>query len=131
MKTKILIGLIIVLILCTIFATLKFIVPNINSSKELKLTYKLNAGIPFKWEYEIEDKTVVEFVKSYVSKDENKDRIVGAPVYTNYIFKGLKEGETTITFKLVNFTDKTVSDTQKHRVKVDKNNNISLIKTDK
>ncbi len=131
MKTKILISLgIIIVLLIGLFITLKFLTPK-KSPKQLELTYKINTGIPFRWEYEIEDESIVKFVKSYVVKDENKGAIVGAPVYTNYVFEGLKEGETTITFKFVNFTENTVSNKTKHYVKVDKNGNIFEIKQKK
>ena len=98
------------------------------NNKELELTYELNAGIPFKWEVEVEDDSIVEYVKSYVVRDDNKDAITGASVYTNYVFRGLKEGTTTITFKLVNFADNYISSEEKHKVKVDKEGNITLIK---
>lgn len=103
--------------------------PDNNSKKELELTYEINAGIPFKWVYEIEDPTIVQFVKSYVIQDDNTDGKVGASVYTNYVFKGLKEGETTITFKMVSITGE-YEDTsvELHKVKVDAENNIFLVK---
>ncbi len=99
-----------------------------NSKKELVLNYKISAGIPFKWVYEIENPEVVEFVKSYVTRDDNKGGKVGAKVYTNYVFKGLKEGETTITFKIVSITGE-YEDTshEVHKVIVDKDLNITLI----
>ena len=103
-----------------------WLIPKKKNTKELELTYKINAGIPFKWEYEIEDSRVVSFVKSYVIKNENKGGIVGAPVYTNYVFKGLKEGETNIIFKFINMNG-IVSKEEKHLVKVDKDGNIMVI----
>lgn len=127
MNKIILISLIIIIIIGTLFIILKTKKPIKESSKQLELTYKINAGIPFKWEYAIENPKIVKFVKSYVVKDENKGAIVGAPVYTNYVFKGLKEGTTTITFKYVNFTEGTITEERKHTVKVDENNNISLV----
>jgi hypothetical protein len=99
------------------------------SPKELELTYEINAGIPFKWVYEIEDPKIVEFVKSYVVRDDNKGGKVGASVYTNYVFKGLKEGTTTITFKIVSITgEREDTNHETHKVKVDKDLNISLVK---
>ena len=119
-----------VVIVLVLVVSLFFVIKGIkkNNPKELELTYEINAGIPFKWEYEIEDESVVEFVKSYVVKDENTNGKVGASVYTNYVFKGLKEGETTITFKIVSITGKH-DDMEKevNRVKVDKDLNITLI----
>ena len=130
MKTKVLIGIIIVIVLCAlVFVAIKLIFNHKEtSSKQLELTYEINAGIPFRWEYEIEDESIVKFVKSYVVRDDNKGAIVGASVYTNYVFEGVKEGETVITFKFVNFTENTVENTVDHHVKVDKDGNITEIK---
>ena len=123
MNYKIIIGICVLLIGAFVF----FMWPK-KSSKELELTYEINAGIPYKWVYEIEDPSVAEFVKSYVLKDENTGSIVGASVYTNYVFKGLKEGITTITFKCISITDETdVWKEEKTKVKVDKDNNISIL----
>ena len=102
-----------------------------ENKKQLELTYEINAGIPFKWVYEIEDSTIVEFVKSYVIRDDNKGGLVGGSVYTNYVFKGLKEGTTTITFKIVSITgEREDSNIEVHRVKVDHDLNISLVNND-
>lgn len=98
-----------------------------NNSKELELTYKTNGGVPYKWEYEIENKDIVEFVKSYEVENKNKDGIVGASISTNYVFKGIKEGTTTITFKYVSIVDGSIDQKETHNVKVDNNQNISLI----
>lgn len=119
-----------VLIVIILVVSLFFVVKGLkkNDSKELELTYEINAGIPFKWVYEIEDESIVEFVKSYVVKDENTNGKVGASVYTNYVFKGLKEGETTITFKIVSITGEYEDvETEVNKVKVDKDLNIYLI----
>ena len=98
------------------------------NSKELELTYELNAGIPFKWEVEVEDESIIEYVRSYVFRDDNeKGALTGASVYTNYVFRSLREGTTTITFKLVNFADSYVSKEEVHKVKVDKDGIITLI----
>ena len=99
-----------------------------TNPNELELTYEINAGIPFKWQYVIEDESIVEFVKSYVVRDDNKGSIVGASVYTNYVFRGLKEGTTTITFQYVNFTDNKVHKVKKHVVRVDDKLHVSIVK---
>lgn len=96
--------------------------------KNLELTYSINAGIPFKWEVEIEDETVVKLKKSYVTKNENKGTIVGGKVYTKYIFEGLKEGKTAITFKYINITNEIPAKEEKYNIKVDKNKNIIILK---
>ncbi len=103
-------------------------IPKTNDSKKLELTYEKSAGIPFKWVYEIEDPTIVEFVENYVLKDENTGAKTGAPVYVNYVFKGLKEGITNVTFKLVSIdNDDDVMEKSVNKIKVDKDLNISLV----
>ncbi len=96
-----------------------------HSINELEITKVISAGIPFKWEFEIEDPTVVEFVKSYVVKSDNTDTSTGGKVYTNYVFKGLKKGTTTITFKYIYFDDNKVHKKRSHIINVDEDNNIS------
>ena len=103
-------------------------IPKSNDSKKLELTYEINAGIPFKWVYEIENPSIVQFVESYVLKDENTNGKVGASVYRNYVFKGLKEGSTTITFKEISITDESdIVKEEKTGVRVDKDLNISIV----
>ena len=132
MNGKVLIIFTIVLVIIMILVITKVMtldnVRNNDLNKELELTYEINAGIPFKWEWEIENEDVAEFVKSYVVRDDNKGGIVGASVYTNYVFKGLKEGTTKITFKYVNFTSGEVFEEKIHIIKVDKDNNIFEVK---
>lgn len=124
-KILIIIG---ILILLVIGMVIFLLTKHTSTPKELELIYKKSAGIPFKWEYEIKDPTIVEFVDSYVVKDENKDGKVGAPVYTKYVFKGIKKGKTTITFKLVSITnDDYPSEEDINTVIVDDDLNIKLI----
>lgn len=125
MNKKLLIGLITITIVLII--AIIVVVLNIKSSKQLELTYDINAGIPFKWEVEVEDESIVKYVKNYVIEDENKGGLVGGKISRNYVFRGLKKGTTTIVFKYVNFTDGRVEKEEKHRVKVDKDLNISLV----
>ena len=97
-----------------------------ESSKTLELTYNTNGGVPYEWKYEIKDESIVKFVKSYEVENKNKNGMVGAPISINYVFKGLKEGKTTITFKYVSITDDSIDKEETVTVKVDKNKNISL-----
>ncbi len=122
---KVLIIVISIVVLIGIGLLVYKLIPKGN--KELEITKSISAGIPFKYEVEIEDKEIVEFVKSYVVKDENTGGIVGAKVHTNYVFKGLKEGKTHIIFKFVNFTNNIVDSEDKYLVKVDSDLNISLV----
>ncbi len=126
MNKKIMIGIGIVF-LVALFVVLKIVIPSTTGSKELELTYKTNGGVPYKWEYKIEDESIVEFVKTKDVTPESDKELTGGPVYINYIFKGLKEGKTTIIFKFINITDNSIEKEEKVEVKVDKYRNISLI----
>ena len=125
MNKKVMVCISIILVV-TLLMVLKVIIPSISGNKELELTYKSNGGVPYKWEYKIEDESIVKFVrtKDITSKEDKK--LDGGPVYTNYIFKGLKQGKTTITFKYTNIVDGSVDKEEKVTVKVDKYKNISL-----
>ena len=120
-KYIIIIGILIVIVVGVIL----FFVLKDNSSKTLELTYQTSKGIPFRWEYEIEDESIVKLERSFVD-DENK-RQKGGIVYNHYVFKGLKEGKTTIRFKYVEFTKDRVEREEVVNVKVDKFKNISLV----
>ena len=127
MNKKLIVGILLVLavVLCVV---LYFIVSdNSDGHKELELTYKSNGGVPYKWEYKIEDESIVEFVKTKDITSKEDKKLDGGPVYTNYIFRGKKEGKTTITFKYVSIVDGSVDKEEKVIVKVDKYKNISLI----
>ena len=95
-------------------------------SNQTELTYEINSGIPFRWDAYVEDESILKFVEKYVLKDENKGAICGAPVHYNYVFEGLSEGETTITFKCYNFADDYVSKEDKYRVVVDSNKKVTI-----
>ena len=116
--------------LAIIISVIILLIPKNNAPKELVLTYEINAGIPFKWVYEIEDESIVGFIKSYVQEDDSDEVIDGGSIYTNYVFKGLKEGETTIIFKEISMEDEEdIVKEEKTRVKVDKDNNISIVES--
>ena len=126
MNKKVMIGIGIIL-LSVLFVILKIVIPSTTGSKKLELTYKTNGGVPYKWEYKIEDESIVEFVETKNITDKKYKKLVGGPVYINYIFKGLKEGKTTITFKYISIIDGSIEKEEKVTVKVDKYKNISLI----
>lgn len=104
-------------------------ISNINEEKKgrVELVYKINAGIPFKWVYEIEDESIVKFDESYQIKNDNIDGRSGGAIETKYVFKGIKEGTTTITFKYVSIDGDKIYEEYKHVVKVDNDNNATLI----
>lgn len=126
---KIIIIGVIAIVLIVIIAVLIIKLSNKEDDhKKLEITKEINAGIPFKWDFEIEDESIVKFDKSYVIRDDNKGGIVGASVYTNYVFRGLKEGTTKVTFKFVSITeDNYPEEKDVYNIKVDKDLNISLV----
>ena len=102
-----------------------------KENKDLVLTYKISAGIPFRWDVDIEDKSVIAYLSSYVARNENVGGIVGAPIYTNYVFRGLRPGATKIIFKFVNFTNNEVSKTETYHVLVDNDLRITITNIDR
>ena len=65
MNKKIITGIgLIVVALITLIVVICNISKSTTGYKELELTYKTNGGVPYKWEYQIEDESIVEFVKT-------------------------------------------------------------------
>lgn len=120
-KYLIIIGVVVLVIVGVIL----FFIFKDNSSKTLELTYQTSKGIPFRWEYEIDDESIVKLEKSFVD-DKNK-KLKGGIVYNHYVFKGLKAGKTIIRFKYVEFTKNQIDKEEVINVKVDKFKNISLV----
>ena len=126
MNKKVLIGIVVVVLIAAIIGTCFLLLNNNNKgAKTVELNYKSNGGVPYKWEYTIEDPSIVKLEETKVIDDQNKDGMVGAPITTSYIFKGLKEGTTTVTFKYVSVVDGSVDKEEKTTMKVDKNLSIT------
>lgn len=125
MKKEIYVGIGIIALIILLVILKLFVLD--DGSKKIELTYKTNGGVPYEWKYEIEDESIVEFVKKYEVENKNNEDMVGAPIAYNYVFKGLKKGTTKIIFKYVSITDGTVDQEETHTVKVDSNKNISLV----
>ena len=98
-----------------------------NSSKKIEISYDISSGIPFRWEYEIEDNTIVELIKKETKGEKTKEPICGGKLTIKYIFKGIKEGKTKIIFKLVNFADNYIDREEVYNISVDKNLNLKII----
>lgn len=122
MKKKIILG--ILFVGGVVLGVVAGLLSNNEGSKQIELTYSSNGGSPYKWEYKIKDKDIVKFVKKYVISEEKKD---GGEIRTNYVFKGLKKGKTTVTFKYVNIVDGSVEKEETINLKVDGRKNISLV----
>ena len=120
-KKYLIIGVIVVIVMGII---LLFILKD-NFSKTIELTYQTSKGIPYRWEYEIEDESIVKLEKSFVD-DKNK-RLKGGTIYEHYVFSGLKEGKTKIKFRYVEFTKNKIEKEEVINIKVDKFKNISMV----
>lgn len=101
-----------------------------KSSRQIELTQKTNAGVPYEWEYEIEDENIVKFVKKYTVEANKNETLSGGAISINYVFKGNKKGVTTVTFKYRNVTTDKVEKEAVYKLKVDKYKRISLIAAD-
>ena len=108
----------------------------ISGKKEIEIVQSNNYAVNVKWTFEIEDNSIVAFVKSYDDENQkhayddlpNYQRPNGGQWFnTYYVFKGLKDGKTTITFKKVDKSENTVYETKNYIIQVDKYNNIKLI----
>lgn len=95
--------------------------------KQIELKFETNGGVPYEWQYGIEDETIAKFVKSYEVENKNDGTMVGAPIVLAFVFEGVNEGTTTIRFKYVNITDGSLDKEEEYLVKVDKDKNISLV----
>ena len=126
MNKKVIIGLITGVIIIALAIVLLFVFKK-NDPVNVELFYKTNGGVPYKWEYTIEDPSIVKLESSYVVEDQNNDGMVGAPIKTKYIFRGLKSGTTSVTFKYVSVVDGSVDKEEKNTLKVDKDLNVSLV----
>lgn len=126
MKKKIIILIIIIFILILLLG-LFFLLLN-SKVKEFEIVQKTNGGVPYNWEYKIKNNDLIEFKKLIV--DENKNDIVGGKITKHYVFKALKEGTTTITFKYVGL-DKTVIERKVYDIVIDKNLKVIINEHDK
>ena len=99
----------------------------IMSKKKLEIVYNINAGIPFKWEYEIKDNSICELANIKSKGEKTKKPICGGNIENIYTFKGIKSGKTIILFKLINIADNNISEVDEYNIEVDKNNNIILL----
>lgn len=94
---------------------------NLFKNKYLIIHKETSAGIPLEWHYRIEDPSIVELDK--VENNQPNKRLKGGPIYKDFYFKGLKQGETTIIFEFIHVNGR-IDSTDYHKVIVDKKLNI-------
>ena len=109
MNKKIIIGIGVILVAAIIIVAC-VLGKGTSGSKKIEITRKTNGGVPYKWEYTIKDESIVKLEKTKDITSKEDKELAGGPVYINYIFKGLKKGKTTVTFKYVSIIDGSVEE---------------------
>lgn len=130
MNKKVLIVLIIIIILIVLALLYFFLKPKKSDTEKAPKNYHvvldINAGIPFKWEYKIDDESILKLKEKVVKAEETKEPISGGLMHEYYTFEGLKEGETRVTFSFVNITDNTSDETREYKAVVDKDLKVTV-----
>ena len=99
----------------------------VTSGNYTIITLNQTTGEEQSWEYEIEDKEIIEVVtESYTKQVKTEDDNIIKGVSTWYI-KGLSTGRTIITFNLIDNKSEKVVDTIKYNIEV-KAKNIEVMK---
>ncbi|MDE5539415.1 MAG: protease inhibitor I42 family protein [Bacilli bacterium] len=97
-----------------------------KDNKIFEITITTNGGVPYKWEYEIADEAIVEYVKDdTLAREEN---VAGGIADVKFVFKTLKKGATTIKLKYVSLIDNSIEKEERYVIKVDKYLTARLIK---
>lgn len=126
-RKSVIIGIIVGILLIIGSVALVILNPFGERNKNIEFTVRTNGGVPFKWEYEIEDENIVKFVKTYEREESKNTLVEGGPVYINYVFKGNKKGTTKVKLRYVNITDGSVAKEEVHTLKVDSKHNVTLV----
>ena len=98
-----------------------------NKSRTIEFTVETNGGVPYEWEYEIEDQSIVKYVETKEIENKNDGSLVGGLIKYNFVFKGIKKGTTKITLKYVSVVTGEIDKKEEYKVKVDTFKNISLL----
>ena len=80
------------------------------------------------WNYDIDDNKVIEFVRKYQTEKSVQNNIKNIEKTERYIFKGNKNGETTIKLQCINKDTGEVIEEKVYKIKVDKNLKPVIIK---
>ena len=125
MKRKIIFSLIAIVLVSTL-TILCFVFR--KDSKIFEIKQVTNGGVPYTWEYTIEDNSIISYVET-VTEEKDVD-LDGGIVYKYFKFKTMSTGETTITFNYVSSNDDSISESIKYIIKVDKNLNATIKKVE-
>lgn len=110
------------------FCTIVFLYKPVIKKYEM-ITLNSNEGVPYTWEFAIEDETIAR-IKDITSKKISSNETTGGEKEVSYTFEGLKKGSTVVIFRYTNFTNNFVEKTKKYKITVDKNKNIDIIEID-
>ncbi len=69
-----------------------------ESGNRASISFDANATTGYAWEYTLDDEGIIEEQSSSYDTDEHSEGIVGYGGRQNYLFKAVKEGETTARF---------------------------------
>ena len=115
-KTIIIVG--IILVILAVFIVL------INSKKVNEVVLKTKGGVSYLWEYMIENDGIIELEEK--ESEEKTRNVIGGEKEQHFVFKGLKEGTTTITFDHRNIVENNVTNTKKYKVTVNKKLEVNI-----
>ncbi len=111
-KKKLIIGIIFLIVITLVIINI------IKPHKKKEIVLKTNGGVPYNWEYTIENTDIIGIEDEKL--EEKSHEIVGGEIEKHFILKGLKEGTTIIKFEHRNFVDNSINKTKKYTVKVNK-----------
>lgn len=96
-----------------------------KSKKTAEIIIDTPGGIPYNWEYKIENTNIVKFSGSE-EESNNDSNMMGSGTKTHYLFEGVKQGTTTITFSLKSFLSDEVAETKTYQVVVNKDLSVTI-----
>lgn len=105
---------------------------NISSSvssrqKASDYTLKLdsNPTTGYTWSYKVDNEGIIKETKNEYIPDKTEAGIVGSGGVQQFSFKGIKEGDVTVTFEYARSWDKSDTQTKSVILHVDANGNIT------
>ncbi len=88
----------------------------VESGNKASISFDANATTGYSWDYTFDDEGIVAEQSSSYDTDEHSEGIVGYGGRQNYLFKAVKEGETTAHF---NYRRPWDADSQIYSISVD------------
>lgn len=96
----------------------------VGKTESNEIVLNTNGGVPYVWEYKIEDTSIVNIDK--VEDKELNPGTDGGVIEKHYYFKGMKKGTTTITFNYNDIRDNKSTEEKVYKVEVDKDLNVKI-----